>query len=432
MICSVFLLAPSIRAGEMEAIPMEEASPFAESAMADLWTGEGVSLGGILFPHLHLNSAFGTSTSDSIAEELVSGHHDPNREGLTVQNIELGVSLRLGDYIEGFATYAAVIDQEDEWSGVWEEAFLKAKSLPGGFEIRGGRYYNRVGFYNAVHPHSYFFVDKDLLEGRMLGEDGIATEGGEITWRLPTPFSSAVSYSYGEVFVEEGHAHAEGEEEHLFEGEGAAFSDSLHSLHWVAKWDANDFHQFSGHLSAAWGDNGFGEDTTVYTAGVEYLWRENGYELGGRHLRWRTALMARDINAVSGHLPGEEEEHGDEDDHGHEEEEHHEEDEEHHDEDEENHDEERRHESLSEWGISSSLHYGWNDQWEVGLGGAWIEGIESAGLEERLRISPVLTWRPIQNTNLKLQYNYDKLGGNRDEHSVWLGFGFSWGGSHVR
>ncbi|MEZ5303244.1 MAG: hypothetical protein R3F11_21775 [Verrucomicrobiales bacterium] len=36
------------------------------------------------------------------------------------------------------------------------------------------------------------------------------------------------------------------------------------------------------------------------------------------------------------------------------------------------------------------------------------------------------------NTQLRLQYNYDLIGGSQSEHSVWLGFGFNWGGREVR
>ena len=124
-------------------------------------------------------------------------------------------------------------------------------------------------------------------------------------------------------------------------------------------------------------------------------------------LRWRTAVMTRNIDAISGHLPGEEEEEGHEEEHA-------------------------QRGKLSEWGVSSSLHYGWNEHWEAGLGAAWVEGIGNAGLDERLRISPLATWRPTENTSLKLQYNYDRLNGARDEHSVWMGFGFNWGGAEVR
>ncbi len=384
----------------------------------NLWTGENVSLGGVLFPHFHFLSSFGYSTAEDIEETLVAGHHDPNRDGFTVQNIEMGASLRLGNYVRGFATYAAVIDLDDEWSGGWEEAFGKLENLPGGFELRGGRYFNRLGFANALHPHGYFFVDKDLVEARMFGEDGITSEGVELTWRLPTPFTSVISYSYGDVFVEdEGHAH--GGEEHAHEApfdiEGAGFAGDVQTLHWINRWNYNDFHQFTGHVSAAWGDNLFRCDTVIFAGGLEYLWRQNGFEPGGKHLRLRASAILRDIGARSGELPGEEP-HGHEDEHG-----------------EETH-APGRSRDLREWGTGLSAELGFADRWEAGLGLSWVEGIAEAEVPERFRFSPILVYKPWTNTRLKLQYNYDHLGGHDggDEHSIWLGLVFNWGGAEVR
>lgn len=380
----------------------------------DLWTGRGVDLGGILFPHFNIVTVVGASTADEIEETLVTGHHDPNRDGVTVQGIELGLDLKLGGHLEGVAIHAAVIDTDDEWSGQWEELFFRWKGLPEGFEIRGGRYLNRLGFYNAVHVHGYPFVDKDLLEGRMLGEDGLRSEGGEITWLLPgLPYTltSALSYSYGDLVFDDGHGHSETADESRFEAEGTPLVDGVHSAHWLTRWHYNDFHRVEGHLSAAWGRNRFEKEGAVYAGGVEYTWRENGFAEGGRTLRWRASVMYRDLEAVSGHLPGESE--GEDADH-------HEYDHEH---------EEEAHEAqLSEWGVSTSLHYGLNDRWEAGLGAAWVEGIDSAGIDQRLRISPLLSFRPTENLALKLQYNFDRIANRREEHSVWLGLVFSWGG----
>lgn len=418
-------------AGEPQFLLSEDLAEESASrgAEVDLWTGEGVSIGGILFPHIHFLAAAGLSSADA-PENLALGHHDPNREGITIQNIEFGSSLRLGDHLEGFAVYAAVIDQNDDWSGEWEEAFLKWKGIPGGFEVRGGRYFNRFGFYNALHPHGYFFVDKDLLEGRMLGEDSLTTEGGELTWNLPTRYPSAISYSYGEALLED-HAHVHGEEAHaeeaLFEGESGYFSDSLHTLHWIGKWNYNDFHQFTGHVSVAWGDNGFGRDSMVYGAGLEYLWRENGLEAGGRAFRGRLAAIYREIDAYGG---------GHHDDHDHEETDDHD----HEDEDDDHdHEEEERHEeddlvsrTLTEWGVSSSLHFRWNRYLETSLGVSWVEGISGAGLDERVRVSPLVTWHATDHLRVKLQYNYDHVRDGRDEHGVWLGLGVDWGGPEVR
>jgi hypothetical protein len=71
---------------------------------ADWLTGLDVSLSDKIFPHVHIDTAFGTSTLDQ--EELATGHHDPiRRDGVTVQNIEFSLSGRLDDHNEFFITH---------------------------------------------------------------------------------------------------------------------------------------------------------------------------------------------------------------------------------------------------------------------------------------------------------------------------------------
>jgi hypothetical protein len=198
-----------------------------------------------------------------------------------------------------------------------------------------------------------------------------------LTWQVPTPFESALSYSFGRAVAEHGHEEHE-EEEHG--EEEAGFESDIHTMHWRGKWESSESHHFAGHLSAAYGDNTFGSQTAVYAAGLESMWRLEH----GRHLRLRAAAMARDIGTV-------------------------------------------KDVSYSEWGVSSSVDYGLNENWATGVGVAWVEGIGKLGIDERFRISPVLTWNASEHVELKLQYNYDRLASSQTEHSVWLGFGFSWG-----
>ncbi|MEZ5430414.1 MAG: hypothetical protein R3F31_04390 [Verrucomicrobiales bacterium] len=106
----------------------------------DWLTGDGVSLGGYLFPHLHAFGVFGGSTGDS--EFLANGHHDPQGDA-TLQALEPGASLRVGDHLQGFATYSANTDGEGHFDGAWEEAFLKLVDLPFDLELRGGLFLNR-------------------------------------------------------------------------------------------------------------------------------------------------------------------------------------------------------------------------------------------------------------------------------------------------
>jgi hypothetical protein len=376
----------------------------------DWLTGNGVTLGGILSPHFHFDAIYGGSTADP--ERLITGHHDPDREGWTISNIEFGASLRAGEHFEAFGAYAAKIDLDDKWQGEFEEWFGKLKDLPGSLELRGGKYYNRFGIQNTYHPHGFDWADQYLVNGRFLGEDNLATVGGEVTWKLPVGWTSLVSVSFGVAPEREEEDHAEPEVEPIFEAEGATFDDIITAANWTNLMDWNDFHQFRAGLSGAWGDNLWGLTTQIYGSHFEYQWRENGYESGGNYFRWRTEAMLRNFDAISGHLPGEEpEEEEGEDEH-----------------------ERERNGSLNEIGVYTSLAYGFDNGIELALRGEFVEGIASAGMDKRFRISPGVNWfaNNARTLKLRLQYNYDHSSDFGDEHSIWAQVGLAWGGAEVR
>ena len=410
---ALILAALSLASSAFAGTPDKNSPPVATAPLAkeaNGFTGEGVSLGGILFPHLHVHSAIGDSTTDPAS--LAVGHHDPDRVGITVQNIEAGLSAHVNEHIEGFVTYAAKIDENDDWAGEWEEYYAKLKALPGGLELRGGRYYNRFGLHNTYHPHGFDWADQYLLNGRFLGDDGLRSIGGEVTWTLPVSWTSVLSTSIAAAPEREAHEH--GEEvgpEPEFEAEGATFDSTLIVTNWTNQFGSDDFHQYRAGLSGAWGDNVWGKTTQIYGAHLEYAWRENGFEAGGRYFRWRTEAMLRSFGAISGHLPGEvieepeaEEEHS------------------------------PREATLDEFGLYSDLRYGWPSGIEIGLRGEHVSGIASAGLDERYRVSPGVTYflNSSRTVTLRVQYNYDHSNDFGDEHSVWAQFGFNWGGAEVR
>ncbi len=404
------------------------------------------SIGGILFPHVHLRVVGGDSTADDI-ESLAAGHHDPNRNGITLQSLEPGFSLRANEYLEGFITANIFLDLDDELDAELEEAFLKLKSLPGGFELRGGQFLNRFGQHNATHLHGWSFVDTNLVNGRFLGDDGLISYGGEITWNLPEPAASAISVAIGrpkEHDHDHSHAHHHQHEEdhdshhdhdhhhhhvHGLSGEDALFEDYVITGRWLVKLDYNDFHQTTSGLSAAYGDNVFGKETWVLGADFEYLWRAKGYEAGGDYLRWRTEAMLRNVAwRISHH----EEHHAEEHDHG-----------DHHDEDEHHHEDHHHHKEAAhgeesgdnmEFGIYSMISYGFLDRFEASLRADYVSGVDDLELEARYRISPALTayLDSARNVSLRIQYNYDHGEDFGDEHSIWLQLGLSWGAPEVR
>jgi hypothetical protein len=385
-----------------------------EENKSPLLGGEDLSLGGVLFPHIHFQAAYGRTSFEEL-HEFAAGHHDPFSDGWTVQGVELGLSGRFSDHVEGFATWHGFWDSASPHSfdSEFEEYFLKLKNLPGGLEVRGGQYLNRFGLHNATHLHAWDWVDNYLVSGRMLGDDGLTSRGGEVTWRLPVKWSSTLSASFGSVLTEvhEHETHDDHDDEPLYEAEGAMFADQVTSILWTNSWNLNDFHQFRGGLSAAWGDNTWGRTTQVYGAHVQYEWRENGLEPGGDYLRWRTEVLYRDAEVRSGHLPGED-----------------------HEEDEPG---ESLPGTLSDWGLYSSVAWGKalrRGVLESALRYEYLSGEHGAGLPARHRISPGLTWYldSVRTGFVRFQANFDDVADHGHEESVWLSFGLNLGGAEVR
>lgn len=410
--------------------------------------------GGLITPNMNVVSAFGGTTAEDQAD-LALGHHDPQRDA-TLQALEGSLSLRAG-MLQGFAVYSAYTDADGDLDGALEEAFLKLVDLPLGLELRGGQFLNRFGFQNAVHNHGWFYVDQNLINGRFLNEGELTTIGGDVTMKIPVPWGpTALTLAYGGLpaHSHEDHDHDHGEEAE-FEAEAANFNNWVASANLVSRFDYNDFHQFTGIGSGAWGENEFGRTTQVYGLGFQYQWRENGYEPGGRYLRWRTEAMLRDAQVMSGHSHEDEhghDEHGDEDHHGEDDhddhhdddhhgeddhgyEDHHEEEGEHHDEDEHHDDDEEiRRTSLDEFGFYTMIGYGWTDSFETSLRGEWVSGVDEMGLDDRWRISPAMTYflNDSKTSHLRLQYNYDISDSFGDEHSIWAQLQWTFGGSEVR
>lgn len=380
--------------------------PPLEGDPVELWTGKNVSFGGILFPHLHGLVVVGDATEDP--EMLAVGGHDPSRSGVNLLALEPAMSLRLGDHIEGFVVASYLTDATGHLTGGTEEAFLKLVDLPGNFELRGGRYFNRFGFQNALHNHAWDQLDQPLALSRLLQEGELTTIGGELTWHFPTSFPMALSLSFGEPPAGHGHGHGEEEdhhddeeddhhddEEHHLEAEEANFEDTIFAAHLIGRYHYNDFHQLTGTVSYALGENGFGENTHLAGLGLEYQWRENGLGAGGRSLRWRNELLWRRIETL---------------------------------------DEDGDSGSHDEIGAYSTLLYGLNSNLEAALRLGFVSGAEALELSDRWRASPSLTWVANQERTLyaRLQYNYDHDSGFGDSHGLWFGLGFNFGGAEIR
>jgi hypothetical protein len=366
---------------------------------ADWLTGMDVSLSDKIFPHAHLDTAYGTSSLDQ--EELATGHHDPiRRDGVTLQNLELSLSGRLDNHNEFFVTYAGAIGADHHFEPIFEEAFWKFKNLPGGFELRLGRVYNRFGIQNTYHPHGFDWIDQYLMNTRMLGDDSLTTLGAELTWIAPLPWLSQFDFAIGEPPSHDGHAHHEDEEETRYVADESYFSED--SIAYVVNWTNvayyNDFHQFRFGASGAWGDNLSGYRTSVYGAHFEYQWRENGFDPGGRYLRVRSEAMTNRYRVEDEIVEG------------------------------------RSPETQQDFGAYLSALYGLSNNFELGLRSEFVSGNSETGQDSRFRLSPGVTWyaNDARTLRFRLQYNYDNSNTRGTDHAIWAQVSLSWGGPEVR
>ncbi len=365
-------------------------------------------------PHAHFSGAVGKSSGDP--QRLAAGHHDPNREGGTIQGIEIGASLRLPPYIEGFATYNLSYGASKEWEDELEEAFLKLKCPADYGELRGGRMLTRFGQHNTRHLHSWNSVDMPLVLGRFLGDDGLIIDGGDITGYLPlgdTLLFGAV-FGYGQrPNFHGGHDH---DDDHDHASHAGVANDNIFTGRLFARYTPTDFFEYTLGVSGLSGEYSSDSlDSHVLGADFSVEWRENGFEPGGRRVNWTTEVLYRSFDAPAemhhdhhGHDDGHDDHHG--------------------------HHEEARIHDFGESGFYTSLLYSHNPRLDAHLRLGWVEGIAALHQDERTRISPALTWWITEGRTLytRLQYNYDNIRGDADEHSVWLQFGISLGKAEVR
>jgi len=339
--------------------------------------------------------------------------HDPNND-YNLQGIDIGLSMRANEYIEGFLNANAFLTDEDQLDGEWEEGFLKFKnlSLPGAagtLELRAGLYLNRLGTENNVHLHGWNFINANLSTGMFLGEEGLRTKGAEVSWVKELDSGSfSISGSYGRALEHEHdeHDHDDHEgEEHEEEEENesrelAYFNDNFLSVRAQILHNNTDFYQHRAGVSFAQGENGYGRDTALFGADYTFTWRENGIESGGkeisagveyfnRNVEWQDETNASNIG------------------------------------------------DTGQQSLALKTSYAWNENWKLAARYEWIEGAvgEVFSTDEYQRVSLAITHsRQLSDdwsTVTRLQYNHDEIS-NDDNNNLYLQLGFNFGGGEVR
>jgi hypothetical protein len=117
----------------------------------------------------------------------------PNRNGLTLQELEFHFSADVDPYLRAVALVAAA--QEDGSTGYGfdpEEVFLETISLPR-ITLKAGKFYTSFGKHNQLHRHAFPFIDAPLIHQKIFGDEALNDAGISASLLLPTSWYSELT-----------------------------------------------------------------------------------------------------------------------------------------------------------------------------------------------------------------------------------------------
>lgn len=346
---------------------------------------------------------FGWSSEPDVGI-LQGGDHDPAVRGFTIPNAEISLDGAVDPYFRGFASIVYKLDAGGETGVELEEVYFLTTSLGWNFQIRGGQFFTEFGRQNTQHPHAWSFVDQPLVLNRMLGPEGLRSQGARLSWLAPTSW-------YTEAMV--GVFNSAGETTSSFRSEasseihgGAPVTRSVRGLQDLlvvpriaASVDVAPTQTVLAGVSAAFGPNNSGADarTRIYGADVYWKWKSARATAGFPFVSIQAEALFRRYDAaerVAVDDPGVT----------------------------------LPNERLSDRGMYSQILWGVKPRIVLGLRGDLVSGSAAALNPDlhasRYRVSPNVTWYPSEFSKFRVQYNLDHRKGVGTDHSLWFQFEF--------
>ncbi len=359
-----------------------------------------------------INAAASTAR---VLETIEVGDHDPLHRGFNARNTELVFDGAVDPYFEGFANIVFKLDPQNETSVEVEEAFGQTTSLPWNLQVKAGQFFSPLGRINSMHPHTWDFIDAPLVQGRLLGPDGLRGVGVQGAWIVPTPWYSQLMLAVQNGEGSTGFSFRNRGDDGTFAGRETIDRQlrGLQDLVFVPRWESSfDFggtKTLLAGISAAFGPNDTGptSHTQIYSVDAFYKWKPANAGGGWPYVKWQTEAMYRRFEAGRGldnSFPVGE--------------------------------------TFNDWGAYSQVVWGFKTGWSAGLRGDYLHMSDSEVTDDperqsRWRLSADLTWFMSEFSKLRLQYNHDFLDATRfldgrDADSVFLQFEFALGahGAH--
>ena len=368
------------------------------------------------YMNISFDSVFAlAASSERHLDRLEVGDHDPQQRGFNARNAEIALDGAVDPYFQGFANIVLKLDNNNQTEIELEEAFLQTTTLPFGLQVKAGQFFDAFGRINATHPHVWEFADAPLVNGRLLGSDGLRGVGAQLSWTLPTPWYAQLIFAVQNGRGGTAYSFRNPGEDALFfdrmtiDRDASALRDMLYVPRLETSFNPSDTQTILLGASGAFGmnDTGANNHTQIYGADFLYKWKSSHAEGGFPFVKWQTEAMYRRFEAGRGLdnlFPVDE--------------------------------------TFRDWGLYSQVLWGFKKGWVVGIRGDYLHMQESGFTEDetrqsRSRISANLTWYPTEFSKIRLQYNHDSLEENdflasRNADSVFLQFEFILGahGAH--
>ena len=406
----------SVVASPAGAISSTTGAPPTETSTSSLTQPITIVGGGKNYMNISFDGLF--ALAGSTARDLSHievGDHDPQQRGFNARNIELAFDGAVDPYFEGFANIVFKLDNDNGTEVEVEEAFMQTTNLPFGLQLKGGQFFAAFGRIHPTHPHTWDFADDPLVNGLLLGPDGLRGVGAQISWTLPTPWYSQLIFASQNGRGSTGFSFRNPGDNGIFFDRETTDREvrGLQDFVWIPRWensvDLSPTQVVLAGVSGAFGSNETGANarTQIYGGDLFYKWKSAHAEGGFPFVKWQTEVMYRRFQAGRGvdeSFPVAE--------------------------------------TFHDWGLYSQVLWGFRKGWVAGVRGDYLHMQDSRFTDDpdrqsRWRISADLSWYPTEFSKLRLQYNHDFLESNffladRQVDSVFLQFEFILGahGAH--
>lgn len=207
------------------------------------------------------------------------GHSDHGirneKRGFNLNHVELGTYFHPHKNLDLTAVFAFHGEKAEV-----EEAYALAKGLPGGFEIKLGKFRSAFGKINTQEPHTWDFATAPLIFTGFFGDEGLIEKGIQVSWYAPTKF-----------FLQVGAEVLQGENEASFNYKGFTITHSPTGRSFEVE-DKSAPSLFIGFIKSSFEYNDF-----TISPGISYAQGKHRHEHGDHGLDADSKLYGVDLTA---------------------------------------------------------------------------------------------------------------------------------------